>query len=128
MLNIHILKQLIQSHESSGSRSSVLNPISWLMVILLVALLICLGSNVASGIIKTFIVFISILFLLYVISYLYCLFTDKDALRSEKYSIQKLAIEKGLIGDNIQGIFETEREVKQLEETPATKKRQEDVS
>ncbi|TAK63875.1 MAG: hypothetical protein EPO24_03770 [Bacteroidetes bacterium] len=47
---------------------------------------------------------ISALFYLY--SYFYFMSRDKDSLRSEKYSIQKLAIEKGLVGDNIQGLFD----------------------
>ncbi|MDE0334385.1 MAG: hypothetical protein OXI64_05455 [Defluviicoccus sp.] len=41
----------------------------------------------------------------YLGSYFYLMFTDRDALRSERYSIQKLAIEKGLYGDNLTGTF-----------------------
>jgi len=37
---------------------------------------------------------------LYLVAYIYFGSTDKDALRSEKYSIQKLAIQKGFIGDD----------------------------
>jgi len=41
--------------------------------------------------------------ILYIVFYMYFAFTDKDALRSEKYSIQKLAIQKGFIGDDQTG-------------------------
>ncbi len=37
---------------------------------------------------------------LYLFAYLYLLFKDKDALRSETYLVQKMAIEKGLFGDS----------------------------
>jgi hypothetical protein len=30
---------------------------------------------------------------------------DRDSLRSERYSIQKLAIEKEIVGDNISGVL-----------------------
>ena len=43
--------------------------------------------------------------LLYMGAYIHCLHTDKDALRSESYSIQKLAIQKGFVGDSTAGIF-----------------------
>ena len=33
--------------------------------------------------------------------------TDKDALRSEKFTIQKLAIEKGLYGDSLTGTLDS---------------------
>lgn len=43
--------------------------------------------------------------LLYLGAYIYCLATDKDALRSETYTIQKMAIEKGFVGDSLIGVL-----------------------
>lgn len=46
---------------------------------------------------------------LYGFAYVYCLLYDRDALRSERYSLQKMAIEHGMIGDSKTGPFsETE--------------------
>ena len=45
---------------------------------------------------------------LYLIAYIYFAVTDKDCLRSEKYSIQKLAIQRGLVGDDVTGFFRLE--------------------
>ena len=42
----------------------------------------------------------------YVLAYIYLLFHDRDALRSEKYSLQKLAIERGLVGDSDMGTID----------------------
>ena len=53
---------------------------------------------------------LTLILLLYVFSYLFCLFNDRDALRSERFSIQKFAIEKGVVGDNLQGIVEIDTE------------------
>lgn len=46
--------------------------------------------------------------MLYLFAYTYCLFKDRDALRTERYSIQKLAIEKGFVGDSLTGTLRHE--------------------
>jgi len=43
---------------------------------------------------------------LYLVIYVLAFRKDPELLRSEKHSIQKLAIEKGLVGDSLQGVFE----------------------
>jgi hypothetical protein len=47
-------------------------------------------------------------FILFIGAYIYCLFNDREALRSETYSIQKLAIERGFVGDSATGILPEE--------------------
>jgi len=54
------------------------------------------------------VVFLGLSVCLYLGAYTYCLVKDREALRSEKYTIQKLAIEKGFIGDSITGVFPIE--------------------
>ena len=44
--------------------------------------------------------------IVYILAYIHLLFHDRDALRSEKYSLQKLAIERGLVGDSETGIID----------------------
>jgi hypothetical protein len=43
-------------------------------------------------------------FLLFGCAYIFFMVKDPDALRSESYSLQKLALQKGLFGDSIQGL------------------------
>lgn len=45
----------------------------------------------------------AIAILAYLGFYAYFAFKDPDALRSERYSIQKLALEKGFVGDSTTG-------------------------
>lgn len=89
-----------RSLTESGSRSTALKPLMWFIGITLtgtigcfrfgaplwvgaaVGILACLGSIVYLG------------------AYVYFALTDKDALRSETYSIQKLALERRLVGDD----------------------------
>lgn len=42
----------------------------------------------------------------YLVAYFYLLAKDRDALRSERYSLHKMAMEKGIYGDNLAGIIE----------------------
>ena len=46
-------------------------------------------------------------------AYIYLLIADRDALRSETFSLSKLAIEKGLVGDNISGLIQPSLERRQ---------------
>lgn len=43
--------------------------------------------------------------LTYVGAFIYCVFKDRDALRSETYLIKKSAIEKGFVGDSLSGVI-----------------------
>jgi hypothetical protein len=49
---------------------------------------------------------------LYLAAFIFCLFNDRDALRSETYSIQKLAIEKGFVGDSSVGVLDERNQLK----------------
>ena len=57
----------------------------------------------------TFILMCIVTFILYIGAYVYCLLYDREALRSETYLIQKLAIERKYLGDNVTGTIEGEK-------------------
>lgn len=99
---------LFHQATAQGSRSTVLRPLQWFVGICIVGLLGCLKYGAPVGVLILFAVMVALIFLLFMGAYIHCLRTDKDALRSETYSIQKLAIERGLVGDSIVGILEIE--------------------
>jgi len=55
-----------------------------------------------------FLIVTLVVVIVYIGAYVFCLFKDREALRSETYSIQKLAIEKGYVGDSTAGLFKAE--------------------
>ena len=69
-----------------------------------------LGFHAPHWILVLFGLFSSITLILFGFSFVFFVFRDPDALRSEKYSLSKLAIEKGLIGDDIKGLLEADSE------------------
>ncbi|MGA2725820.1 MAG: hypothetical protein ABSG79_25850, partial [Bryobacteraceae bacterium] len=80
---------------------------------------ICIAGSLASAYLRSPIWLLILLsssigvsVLLYLFAYLFCLFKDRPALRSERYSIQRLAIEKGFVGDTTAGIFRVEGPVR----------------
>ena len=89
------------------SRSDVLKPLAWLVGILATATIAALFSRPPDWVLVALVVALLGSTILYGMAYVFCLFADRDALRSEKYSLHKMAIEHGLIGDSSSGIFET---------------------
>ncbi len=49
-----------------------------------------------------------VVFAVYIGAFLYLLVHDRDALRSETYSLRKMALQHGAAGDSLSGILETD--------------------
>lgn len=97
-------RELLSQASARGARSTALHSLQWGLGILLfgVSLSLWAGAPVWLLLIEG-ISFVLVLFT-FLFSYLYLLMTDKDALRSETFTLSKMAIEKGLVGDNIVGL------------------------
>jgi len=88
------------------SRSDVLKPLAWLIGILGTMLALSLAAKGPDWLVLCEIVLLSAIVSLYGGAYIFCLVYDRDALRSEKYSLHKMAIEHGYYGDNRTGLQE----------------------
>jgi hypothetical protein len=103
---MQFVSTLREQMHATLSRSDVLKPVAWL-----VGLLVTLTLGLTIGGVPHWLLIVSSSLLgasvlLYVGAYLFCLIVDRDSLRSEKYSLQKMAIEHGIYGDNRTGIIE----------------------
>ena len=108
----------------SGSRSTVLAPLNLLLTVLLPSTIV--ASVWSPAWIATVLVVSSVVvLLLYRFAYTFCLFQDKDALRSESYSLEKLRMDRGLLGDSTSGVEETKRD-QELIAAPATQVEEEE--
>jgi hypothetical protein len=97
---------LLNQASAQGSRSTVLRPLGWLLVICVAGLLACIEMKAPFWVFVLFAAMTALCFVLYLSAYIFCLLRDRDALRSETYSIQRLAIEKGFVGDSLAGVFD----------------------
>jgi hypothetical protein len=106
---------LFERAQEQGSRSTVLRPLGWVVVL-------CAAAAIASLSVPHPIQWLTVLFgagfgisvLLYLLAFCYCLIKMPEALRTERYSIQKLAIEKGFKGDSSTGVISHEPSVRMI--------------
>jgi hypothetical protein len=103
-----LITPFLRQATEHGSRSTVLRPLGWVIAILAGSVVAAIEFKAPAWMGITLVSFMGLALLLYLGAFVYCLLTDKEALRSEKYSIEKLAIEKGIFGDSISGIIPTE--------------------
>ncbi len=116
-----LFKELLQQASTSGSRSTAMKPLTWLVALLILAV-IALASSVAPiwlviGVASLF----GITVFVFLGSYIYFMLKNPDALRSEKFTLSKMQIEKNLIGDDKAGLTEVSEfaEVKNISALPA---------
>lgn len=94
------LSEIIEHATSQGYRSNVVKPLLGMEVILLLATITCyyIGALIFANILGGLCILLVLCFL---VSYFYCLFKNPDLLRSEKYNLEKTAMEKiAISGDS----------------------------
>jgi hypothetical protein len=105
---MRIIGALQQQMNATFSRSDVLRPLH-IMLGTLVLLLLGLSATKAPEWLLSYAAYgFGATVALELIAYLFCLFIDRDALRSERYQLQKMAIQARLLGDEASGMFELE--------------------
>jgi hypothetical protein len=114
-----ILTTLLQHGLATSARSTVLRPLGWLVGLIGLVTLGCFQVRAPLWLGETFGISTLVVALLYLIAYCYFAWTDKDALRTERFTIQKMAIQKGFIGDDITGYIRVSRRPETID-LPAT--------
>jgi hypothetical protein len=99
---------LLHRASAYGGRSTVLKPLAWLIGICSVASIAAFHYEAPAWLGTMFGIFVALSVILYLAAYVYFALTDKDSLRSETFYIQKLAIQKGFVGDDITGYIRLE--------------------
>jgi hypothetical protein len=103
---LQMVSTLREQMNATLSRSDVLKPLAWLVGLLVAAAgLLVFSGKAPDWLLVTIGVSLAASVAIYVASYLYCLFKNPDALRSEKYSLHKMAIEHGIYGDSNAGVL-----------------------
>lgn len=112
---VNIFRELLHRSDASGSRSTILKPLTWFISVIIVGIVFLLKYNSSQWLIIMFSIILGLAILIFLFAFVFCLFTDKDAIRSEKYSIQKMAIEKGVYGDSSTGVIPSNRPIANFE-------------
>lgn len=99
------LSQILQQAMERNTKSTVLRALGWLVGILSAATIFASRYGLDKWLVVMFAVLDGITVLFYIAFFAYFAFKEPDMLRSEKFTIEKLAIQHGLIGDNLSGLF-----------------------
>ena len=96
-----------RTDDGTATRSTILHSLQWMTFILLVGLSGTSLSNAPDWTAQVVSVLLVIVVIMYLFFYCYFAFKSPDQLRSEKYTIRKMEIERGLVGDDTVGLTET---------------------
>lgn len=105
---VRFLSQLREQMSAELTRSDVLRPLIWPNAGLLLLLGTSLAADAPEWVLKSIVYLLIGFMVLYAIAFGFFAITDSDALRSEKYKLQKMAIEHGLLGDSLTGLKKVE--------------------
>lgn len=102
------IKSWFQLAEIGQSRSSITNPLQWMVVILLGGILLGAIIKFPSWLIECLVGCLLLVLAVFLYSYLFFMHTKPDVLRSEQFHLSKMRIERGLVGDSLTGLVEQE--------------------
>lgn len=101
-----LIRAFISQASASGARSTALQPLAWLSGILTVGLVLAPSWNPPAWLLVFMAGLLGISVVIFLGSYIYFAAKQPDALRSEKFTLSKMAMEKNLIGDSRSGLLE----------------------
>jgi hypothetical protein len=102
------IKAWFQLAQIGQSRSSITNPLQWMVVILLGGIVLGALIKLPSWLIEGLVGCLLLVLAVFVYSYLFFMHTKPDVLRSEQFHLSKMRIERGLVGDSQTGLIEQE--------------------
>lgn len=109
MFSWRAISIFLEQATAQGTRSTILRPLQWMILVVGLLLLGGLRCNAPTWLLISLLIPLLLFAIALLIAYFYCLFSGKqplvEALRTEHYSIQKLAIEKAFRGDSATGII-----------------------
>lgn len=101
-----LMQSFMSQASARGARSTALHSLQWALGLLLAAIPTSLVTGAPQWLVVCLLVAVAIVLFVFLGSYVFLLFRNPDALRSEEFSLNKLAIEKGLIGDSTHGFID----------------------
>jgi hypothetical protein len=102
------IKSWFQLAEIGQSRSSITNPLQWMVVILLGGVILGTVIHLPPWLIESLVVLLILVLAVFLYSYLFFMHTKPDVLRSEHFHLSKMRIERGLVGDSLTGLTKAE--------------------
>ncbi|HPQ43898.1 MAG TPA: hypothetical protein PKZ42_06675 [Syntrophales bacterium] len=100
----NIIHSFFSEASAKGARSTALHALQWVIAMLLTSIPITAIAGAPSWILIGIASALAVVLTTFLGAYIYFLIKSPDALRSESYTLSKMAIERGLVGDNLTGL------------------------
>ena len=104
----NLLHSFFSEASAKGARSTALHALQWGMAMLLISISIMAMADAPSWILIAISSAFGLVLVTFIGAYIFLLIKNPDALRSERFTLSKMAIERGLIGDSLSGLREEE--------------------
>lgn len=116
-MNVKKMFEALLRNQGWSRRSTALTTVSPLLAVVFVGgtLFIRYAASGPLWLTVIFTVAICLVILVFLSAFVYCLLKEPDLLRSERYGLEKMAIERGVLGDDIQGRIEDTSGIKSLQ-------------
>jgi phage shock protein PspC (stress-responsive transcriptional regulator) len=99
------IRELLQEALTRSAKSTALKPLAGLVAALLAGCVASSHWGVDEWLVRLLAILTCVTIAIFLAAYIYFALTNVDALRSEKFTIQKMALEKGFRGDDLTGYF-----------------------
>lgn len=119
MASQELLRAFLQQASASGARTTVLHPLSWLVGILTSGCVIASIFDTPYWVPMMLGGLLCLSVFAFLMAYFFFSVKDPDALRSERYTLSKMALEKNLIGDSEKGLMPLDVEESPPSSNPA---------
>ena len=103
MPGAEMLQSILMQATAKNTRSTVLTDMRWLIGLLLAGMGTAIFGHAPNWLLVAVMISLGIAIALYLCVYIYFAIKNPDLLRSEKYGLTKLAIEKTSVGDDARG-------------------------
>jgi hypothetical protein len=98
---IELIQSFLEHATAHGARSTVLTDLRWFIGLILSAILIGVWEKMPAWLVGVLVTFLAIGVVLYFAAYIWFGIRNPDSLRSEKFSLTKMAIEKSAVGPEL---------------------------
>lgn len=97
--------------DAKGNRTSIMTPITWVLGVMLSALVLCARSGTPGWLLVALAVATGLVLVVALVVYTYAALTKPDLLRTEHFTLRKMEIQKGYFGDSRTGLHSGETSV-----------------
>lgn len=109
-----LLREMLSSADARGRRSTALTDLRWALAALLVAFIVAAGVGTVPWVVTFLAICTAATLIALLVSHFLFVRDDPDLLRSESFTLRKMEIERGLLGDSRVGLAPAEKEVRAL--------------